>query len=220
MTEPIQAQVAPALPTAAQAPAPDAAAKSKNRFASVQPVLEKLFELYPQLFGERFLPLKLGIFQELLAAHPDVFRRDTLKAALGVHTRSTRYLQSVAAGHKRHDLQGQPVQDVAPEHVFQSIVELHQRRQARSKEDLRPKLRARLISAFEKSGLTRLDYLARIGTPDAAIQALLDDALAEVEQQRARRAALRKAFQASGQSVQAYADALGMPVSEVQAALM
>lgn len=199
--------------------APVSPAKSKSRFASVQPVLEKLFELYPHLFGERFLPLKLGIFQELLAAHPEDFKRESLKAALGVHTRSTRYLQSVAAGQKRHDLQGQPVEDVAPEHVFLSIVELFQRRQARSTEDLRPKLRSQLLAAFEKSGLTRQDYLARIGTPTEAVQALLDEVLAEVEQQRARRTALKKAFEASGQSIEAFADALGMRVSEVQTAL-
>ena len=136
-----------------------------------------------------------------------------------MHTRSTRYLQSVAAGQKRHDLQGKPVEDVAPEHIFLSIVELFQRRQARSSEDLRPKLRKQLLAAFEQSGLTRQDYLARIGTPAEAIQALLDEVLAEVEQQRARRAALKKAFEASAQSVEAFADALGMRVSEVQAAL-
>jgi len=221
-----EAAPAPAVSGSAQQPntiaetvAPAAAAKSKNRFASVQPVLEKLFELYPQLFGARFLPLKLGIFQELLAAHPEVFKRDTLKAALGVHTRSSRYLQSVAAGQKRHDLQGNPVEDVAPEHVFLSIVELFQRRQARSTEDLRPKLRTQLLVAFEKSGLSRQDYLARIGTPAEPIQELLDDALSEVEQQRARRAALKKAFEASGQSVAAFADALGMRVRDVQTAL-
>lgn len=216
---------APVSATPESFPAPDTVvtpatpAKSKNRFASVQPVLEKLFELYPHLFGERFLPLKLGIFQELLAAHPDDFKRDTLKVALGVHTRSSRYLQSVAAGQKRHDLQGKPVEDVAPEHVFLSMVELFQRRQARSSDDLRPKLRTQLLAAFEQSGLTRQDYLARIGTPAEAIQVLLDEVLAEVEQQRARRAALKKAFEASGQSVEAFADALGMRVDEVKAAL-
>ena len=201
------------------ADSPAKPAKAKSRFASVQPVLEKLFELYPKLFGERFLPLKLGIFQELLAAHPEEFKRESLKAALGVHTRSTRYLQSVAAGQKRHDLQGKPVEDVAPEHVFLSIVELFQRRQARSSEDLLPKLRKQLLAAFEKSGLTRQDYLARIGTPAEPIQVLLDEVLSEVEQQRVRRAALKKAFEASGQTVEAFADALGMGVGEVQAAL-
>jgi len=234
MTEPLQEQAEPTTllpedmpvsvaPEGPQEPGasdtPARPAKSKTRFASVQPVLEKLFELYPQLFGERFLPLKLGIFQELLAAHPDDFQRESLKAALGVHTRSTRYLQSVAAGQKRHDLQGKPVDDVAPEHIFLSIVELFQRRQARSSEDLRPKLRAQLLAAFDKSGLTRQDYLARIGIPAEAIQVLLDEVLSEVEQQRARRAALKQAFEASGQSVEAFADALGMRVGDVQAAL-
>ncbi|MBE0474680.1 ProQ/FINO family protein [Rhodoferax sp.] len=241
MTEILQEQAEPVITTTADAPVPvvsesaqqpdtgaetvaepvafATAPKSKNRFEAVQPVLEKLFELYPQLFGARFVPLKLGIFQELLAAHPEVFKRDTLKAALGVHTRSTRYLQSVASGQKRHDLQGNPVDDVAPEHVFLSIVELYQRRQARSKENLLPKLRAQLIIAFEKSGLTRQHYLARIGTPAEPIQELLDDVLSEVEQQRARRAALKQAFEASGQSVEAFADALGMRVRDVQTAL-
>ena len=60
-----------------------------------------------RLFGEVFLPLKRGIFQDLLAAHPEVLEREALKAGLAIHTRSTRYLQSVAAGLQRHDLQGQ-----------------------------------------------------------------------------------------------------------------
>jgi ProP effector len=205
--------------TAAPADALPKANKPKNRFESVQPVLEKLFELYPQLFGERFLPLKLGVFQELLAAHPETFKRDTLKTALGVHTRSTRYLQSVAAGLQRHDLQGKPVEDVAPEHIYLSIVELFLRRQARSKDDLRPKLYAQLVLAYDKSGLSKQDYLARIGAPAEAVQMVLDDALAEVDQQRARRAALVKAYEASGKTPEDFADMLGMNVRDIKAAL-
>ena len=86
--------------------APKEAGQRLARRPSVLPVLEKLFELYPQLFGAEFLPLKLGIFQELLAKHPEQLERTSLKAALGVHTRSTRYLQCVAAGKARLDLQG------------------------------------------------------------------------------------------------------------------
>ena len=96
-------------------PAIEPAAKP-GRAPSVQPVLEKLFELYPHLFGANFMPLKLGIFQELLAAHPEHFERSTLKAALGLHTRSGRYLNSVAAGNPRYDLQGEAVLLVLPSH--------------------------------------------------------------------------------------------------------
>ena len=103
-------------------------ASAKRELPDVQPVLEKLFELYPQLFGAQFSPLKLGIYHELLALHPEHFQRDTLKAALGAHTRSTRYLQCVAAGLARHDLQGVAGDPVAPEHIYLAMLELHRRR--------------------------------------------------------------------------------------------
>ncbi len=213
-------------PSAAPPPeVPDAASPAsavkpkKDRFAQVAPVLEKLFELYPHLFGERFVPLKLGVFQELLAAHPSVFQRDMLKAALGVHTRSTRYLQCVADGMARHDLQGKPVEDMAPEHVFMAIVELHARRQARQAQDQTPKLARHMAQAYQNAGLSRNDYLARLPTLQEPIAQLLEEAMAQVDQQRARDAALVKAFEASGQTPQMFADALGMPLAEVRAVL-
>ncbi len=149
-----QTPVAPAEPTPAGKEPPKG-----RRSAATQPVLERLFALYPQLFGAEFLPLKRGIFQELLATHPADFQRDTLKAALAVHTRSSRYLQCVASGQMRHDLAGVAVEAVAPEHVYQALLELFRRRQARTKEDLRPWFRARLRAAFAASGLGRQDYL-------------------------------------------------------------
>ena len=76
-------------------------------------VLQRLYELYPQMFGARFLPLQLGAYQELLARHPEEFRKEDLKQALGVHARSTRYLECVANGEKRHDLEGRPVGELA-----------------------------------------------------------------------------------------------------------
>jgi len=194
-------------------------ARGKGRFAAAQPVLEKLFALYPQLFGRHFLPLKLGVFQDLMAAHPDEFKREDLKLALGVHTRSSRYLQAVAAGLPRHDLQGQVVQAVAPEHVFLSIVEVFTRRQTRSDEDLLPKLQKQLAAAYEQSGLARADYLACVGTPEATVSAVLDEAINQVEQQRARRAALVNAYQASGKTPEEFADMFGMDLREVKAAL-
>jgi sRNA-binding protein len=206
-------------PVAAPAAANTTPAKGKGRFASAQPVLEKLFELYPMLFGQQFLPLKLGVFQDLLAAHPEVFAKDELKLALGVHTRSTRYLQSVAQGLPRHDLQGQVVEPVAPEHVLLSIIEVFQRRQTRSDEDLLPKLRKQMLAAYQASGLTRQDYLSRLTTLDEKVAAVLDEVIDEVEQQRARQAALLKAFDASGKSVEDFASELGMDVRQIQYAL-
>ena len=75
-------------------------------------------------------------------------------------------------------------EDVAPEHVFIAIAELFTRRQVKSKEDLRPKLRAQLVHAFDQSGLLWADYLSRIGTPSDDVAAVLDEAIAQVGQQR------------------------------------
>ena len=207
-------------PVQIEAPAvSESPAKAATDTVSVQPVLEKLFELYPHLFGEQFLPLKLGVFHELLAAHPDQFERESLKLALGQHTRSTRYLQSVAAGNQRHDLQGVAGDALAPEHVYFAVVELFRRRQRRSREDLRPKLRNQLIAAFEASGLTHQLYLARVQTKDAAINALLNEALAEHEQKMAKQEATLRAFDGSGKTPEEFADMYGMNPRDVVGAL-
>ena len=183
------------------------------------PVLEELFQLYPKLFGARFLPLKLGVFQELMVLHPDEFKKEDLKVALGLHARSTRYLESVASGAKRHDLNGAPVEDVAPEHVHHAIMEVFRRRQARSKEDLRPWLRGRLVHAIEASGLSREDYSQRVPTQDAVAIAVLEEAFAEIGEQAAKREALRRAFEASGRSVEEFAEMYGMELGAVRRAL-
>ncbi len=203
---------------------PTEAAGQPPQARPVQAILEKLYELYPQLFGAQFLPLKLGVFQELLALHPEHFERDTLKAALGVHTRSTRYLQCVAAGKPRHDLQGHAVEAVAPEHVCAALLELFRRRLQRKHRDARakdprPALRAQLVAAFEASGLTGQELLARVHTHDAQARALLEEALAEFDARRARQEALLRAFDASGKTPAEFADMYGLDARDVAAAL-
>lgn len=179
----------------------------------VHPALEKLAALYPHLFGEVFLPLKRGIFQDLLAAHPDAFPREDLKEALAQHTRSTRYLTGVAAGWKRHDLQGQPVEDMAPEHVYHALVEVFRRRQQRGgAEDLRGKLRNRILQAFDASGLSREAYVELVRSRDEAANAVLDEAMAEAASRAAKDEALLRAFEASGKAVEEFADMYGLDV--------
>ncbi|MCO5358003.1 ProQ/FINO family protein [Acidovorax kalamii] len=197
----------PAPEGAAEAAAPGAAPRAPQR---VHPALEQLAALYPHLFGAVFRPLKRGIFQDILAAHPELFEREALKVALGLHTRSTRYLQSVAAGDKRHDLQGQPVEAMAPEHVHHALLEVYRRKKARATEDLLPKLRNRMIAAFEASGLTREDYTARVASRDESANALLEEAFADWAARNAKDEALLRAFEASGQTLDAFADMYGL----------
>ncbi|BEP57607.1 hypothetical protein GmRootV118_48510 [Variovorax sp. V118] len=182
----------------------------------VNPVLERLFELYPQLFGARFVPLKLGVYEELIARHPEDFKAEDLKIAMGQHARSTRYLESVAAGHARHDLDGNALDPVAPEHVHHAILELHRRRSHRNPgEDLRPQLVTRIAKAIEASGLDHEAYAVLVRSRDANNNAVVDEALAELAQQAAKREALLRAFEASGRSEQEFADMYGMKPGDV-----
>ena len=183
------------------------------------PVLDQLAQLVPALFGETPKPLKRGIFQDLLDAHPGVLESEGLKAALALHTRSTRYLSVVASGQPRHDLAGQPVEALAPEHVHHALIEVFRRRQGRTPEDLRPKLRQRIVQAFEASGLGREAYATLVASRDEAANAITQEALGEAAGRAARDEALLRAFDASGKTVEAFADMYGMPAQEARRTL-
>jgi sRNA-binding protein len=95
-------------------------------------------------------------------------------------TRSARYLQSVAAGKQRRDLQGAPVEDVSPQHIYLALLELFRRRQSRSRVDLRPTFRVQLMAAFEASGLSRQDYQSTVQTNDEDATVFLEEAFADM----------------------------------------
>jgi ProP effector len=94
--------------------------------------------------------------------------------------------------------------------VHHALLEVFRRRQGRTQEDLRPKLRERIVQAFEASGLSRADYAALVHGRDEAANALLDEALVEAASRAARDEALLRAFDASGQTVEVFADMYGM----------
>lgn len=186
-------------PAPAQAPA-----------RSQHPLLAQLAAWYPALFGQPPLALKRGIFEDLLAAHPEV-EPAQLKEALAQHARSSRYLTAVAAARERFDLQGQAVEALAPEHVYHALTEVFRRRQLRAPEDLAPKLRQRIVQAWQASGLSREDYAALVRGRNEQANAQLDAALQEAAERAARDEALLRAFTASGQASEAaFAEMYGM----------
>lgn len=183
------------------------------------PLLDRLAQWYPALFGDTLKPLKRGIFQDLMTAHGDAVPEADLKTALALHTRSTRYLSAVASGQARHDLAGQPVEDVAPDQWHHALIEVFRRRQARSPQDLTPQLQQRIARAFEASGLGREAYATLVRSKDEKINALTEAALEGASARMARESALLRAFEASGQSVAAFADAYGMTADDAQRTL-
>jgi ProP effector len=193
--------------------------KKKRPFVDARPVLDKLAHFHPQLFGARFLPLKVGIFEELIAAHPEEFTREELKAALAFHARSTRYLEAVASGEQRHGLNGEPAGEIAPEHVHHAIMEVFRRRQQRSKQDLKPWALTRLVAAIDASKLSREEYMERITAKDDQSLAVLDEAFAEIGARKAKHEALRRAYEASGKSIDEFAEMYGLAPTDVQEAV-
>ena len=183
------------------------------------PLLAQLAEWHPALFGDEPRPLKRGIYEDLLAAHGEALEAEALKAALGIHTRATRYLNAVASGQPRRNLQGEAVEVVAPEQRHHAIVEVFRRRQSRSPEDMGPQLRQRIARAFEASGLGREAYATLVRGRDEAINAATEAALDEASARIAREAALLRAFESSGLSVAAFADGYGMTPDDAQRAL-
>ena len=184
----------------------------------LHPTLAALFELYPDVFGVRVLPLKVGIFEDLVAAQPDKLKPEELKVALGQHTRSNRYLEAVASGLQRHDLQGQPVEPVAPEHVHHAIVELYRRKAGTPQEpQARERALRHLAANIERSALGRDGYRERFGSGAEPSRTLVDEALMAIGQRSAREEALRRAFQASGKSAEEFAEMYGLSVGEVKA---
>lgn len=198
----------------AQAERPAGAAPARQH-----PVLDQLATLYPVLFGETLLPLKRGIFEDLLAAQPGVLEKDSLKAALALHARSSRYLTVVASGLQRHDLSGQPVEALTPEQVHHALIEVFRRRGARSREDLRPKLRQRILKAYEASGLSPDEYVQRMHGKDEEVNQLTRDALAEASARVAREDALLRTFEASGKTLNEFADMYGLHILDANRSL-
>jgi sRNA-binding protein len=219
MTETQTQDQSPEAATAAKAPKPGRNAKRPASGArpprQVHPVLERLAELHPKLFGARFLPLKLGTFEDLMAAHPGEFEPAALKEALGQHARSTRYIECVASGTTRHDLNGEVAGNLALDHVHHAVVEWFKRRQGRSAEDLQPAMRARIRSMFLASGLDRATYAATAKVNAEGFNALLDQSGQDQAEAIARREALMRAFEASGGSTEAFADSYGMSPAAV-----
>ena len=88
--------------------------KPKDPFASQRAVIEKLAELRPNTFfiePEQRKPLKIGIFEELLEAHPE-FTKTQLRHALKFYCRDSTYLKSIQRHTHRIGLNGEPAQEI------------------------------------------------------------------------------------------------------------
>ena len=107
--------------TAAEvAPAPAAAAPAP----SARALLKQLQQEFPAF--RDCLPLAIGIDKQLLARMPGLDRK-TMRAALGIHTGSMRYLRVIEKAKVRYDLDGTAGAEVTDTHRQHAKEQLQQR---------------------------------------------------------------------------------------------
>ncbi len=149
---------------------------------------QQLKERWPALFSGAPKPLKLRIQVDIQERAPGVFTKQALSAFFRRHTGSTSYLQAVAKGGARFDLDGQPSGEITPEHRQAARDELARRRanqEARlALEEQQRRNRAGLLHDYERTTLTRANFCVLKGVAEAELDGLLAIAREEAAQRR------------------------------------
>ena len=107
----------PAAPVAPAAPAP-------AQGQSARSLLKQLQQEYPAF--RDCLPLSIGIDKQLQARMPGLDKK-TMRAALGIHTGSMRYLRAMEKAKVRYDLDGTAGAEVPEAHRLHAKEQLQQR---------------------------------------------------------------------------------------------
>ncbi len=104
-------------------------------------------------------PLKRGILKDLCEAHPEHDHRLVYFIMRG-HTQSLPYLQALANGGKRHDMQGVPVEDVKESHQNFAKSKLkhlvkHKNEKEKHRKDTKKAVGKRKVEVFLKTRSNR-----------------------------------------------------------------
>ena len=186
--------------------APAAPAPQAPAIAELSPAAcgARLAGLFPALFAQRAMPLKLRIQADIQQRAPGNFTRKTLSAFLHRHTTTNAYLMALTQAPHRVDLDGAPAGDIDEVHRQAAAQELARRRglfeerraaeqaarraaetlarQAHAAQDQARRDRAALLRAFEASTITRANFCALKGLAEADLEAQLVQARAEALQ--------------------------------------
>ena len=122
---------------------------------SARTLLKQLQQQFPA-FG-KCLPLAIGIDKQLLARMPELDRK-TMRAALGIHTGSLRYLRAMEKATVRYDLDGTAGAEVTDTHRLHAKETLQQR----FKKEAERKKAERDAAAAEEAARVRADKLNQL----------------------------------------------------------
>jgi ProP effector len=141
-----------AVPAAVSSPAP-AEAPSADSPRALLKQLQQQFEAF-----RNCLPLEIGIDKQLLARMPSLNRK-LMRAALGIHTGSMRYLRAMEKATVRYDLDGKAGAEVTDTHR-QHAKELLQQRFKKEAERKKAERDAAVQAEAERKRQEKLQQLA------------------------------------------------------------
>lgn len=119
-------------------------------------LLQTLRETFPAFAS--YQPLAIGIHEAVNARLPDLVAAE-LKTALRIHTKSTRYLKSMASAKHRVDLDGNPAGDITDEQRTHAA-ELLKERFRKDRERKTAEEAARMAQEAEQRKQEKLQQLA------------------------------------------------------------
>lgn len=147
-----QAQDTAAGEAPATAPAAAPSAPAAAPAPSARALLKQLQQEFPAF--RDCLPLAIGIDKQLLARMPDLNRK-AMRAALGIHTGSMRYLRAMEKAKVRYNLDGTPGAEVTDTHRQHAKEQL----QERFKKEAERKKAERDAAAAEEANRQRQEKL-------------------------------------------------------------
>ena len=156
------ANVAATSADPASAPASDssseaAAAPAAQQTPSARALLKQLQQQFPAF--RDCLPLAIGIDKQLLARVPGLDRK-TMRAALGIHTGSMRYLRSMEKATVRYDLDGVAGAEVTDTHRLHAKEQL----QLRFKKEAERKKAEKAAAAEAEAARQRQEKLQQLAS--------------------------------------------------------
>lgn len=154
------ASAAPAATPAGESAAPAAGAEAAAAGADVgspRALLKLLQQQFPAF--RNCLPLAIGIDKQVVARLPGVNRK-IMRAALGIHTGSMRYLRAMEKATVRYDLDGNPGVEVTDTHRQHAKEQL----QERFKKEAERKKAEREAAAQEEADRKRQEKLQQLAS--------------------------------------------------------
>lgn len=154
---PVTASRPDAAPSAPESAAAATPAKTATAGLSPRALLKQLQQEFPAF--RDCLPLAIGIDKQLLARMPGLDRK-VMRAALGIHTGSMRYLRAMEKAKVRYDLDGTAGAEVPDTHRAHAKEQLQQR----FKKEAERKKAERDAAAAEEANRLRQEKLQALAS--------------------------------------------------------